>query len=902
MINLSITKRIAEELGLKDWQVYNTITLILNEECTIPFIARYRKEKTGSLNEVIIRDIRDRYLYSLELDSLKKKYIKTIEELSLKNPDLQKRFPDIAKKITEATSKQEVEDLYLPFRPKRRTRAQIAKEKGLAILATKILENKSSIISLEEVAKAFITPSDSKKEEHLKVLSVDDAIKGASDIICEDIGENAEYRAIVREFYNTFGYIVASKIENLPDGINNDPNDEKYKAWQQKLNKYQNYFNYREHVKKAVPHRIMAIRRGETEGVLKTKIEVDNEEIIKKLKSIIVNPEHNITTVVKNFLYECVENAYKRFIAPAIETEIRVNLKNYAESEAIKVFAKNLESLLMLPPIPNNVVLGVDPGYRTGSKLAVVSQTGGYITHAIIYPNFKDASDPKTQEAKKILLDLIETHKVTYIAIGNGTGCKEISTIIRDILQDNKLQHVKKVYVNEAGASIYSTDQVAREEFKDLDPTIRSAISIARRLQDPLAELVKIDPRSIGVGQYQHDVNVNKLKRHLEEVVESCVNRVGVNLNTASSQLLSYVSGIGPALAKNIVSYRDTNGPFKNRIELLQVSGFGPKVFQQSAGFLRITDGDNILDSTGIHPEHYEVVEKIAKDLGKTIKEIVGIKELIEALPLERYISANIGKASLEDIAKELIKPGRDPREEGSRLVFSEEFTSIEQLKPGMELQGTVTNVTDFGAFVDIGVHQDGLVHLSELADEYIKDPLLVVSVGNILNVKIIDIDLQRKRIYLTCRKDDKAKERLNAILNKEKNWHQENSNKNKIFKKRPELLNKIFTKPKGLKFNNKNTNKDITKNIIKDDNYKSQSHTATANSKELRQTKSHKDIRDSHVNKHKDKHHKKPLNSRSKFNKSDYKKSHHSKDSKEYQSKYTIDDLLKKFNQNKLK
>ena len=456
--------------------------------------------------------------------------------------------------------------------------------------------------------------------------------------------------------------------------------------------------------------------------------------------------------VVKQWLVQTTDDAYNRLMGPSIETELRMMIKSQAEDEAINVFSKNLENLLLLPPIPGKVVMGIDPGIRTGSKLAVVDETGKLLGNATIYPDFRRDDTPKNKEAKMVLAGLLDKFKVTCIAIGNGTGSREIDRFVIEVLKEFNAQSIKRIVVNEAGASVYSTEDIAREEFPDLDPTIRSAVSIARRLQDPLAELVKITPRSIGVGQYQHDVNPSKLGKSLEEVVESCVNKVGVNVNTASYKLLGYVSGVGPALAKNIVSYRDSNGKFGSRQDLQNVSGFGPKAFLQAAGFIRIPGANHPLDDSGVHPERYEIVENIARDLKKDVREIIGKREIVDSIPWERYVTDTVGLPTLRDIASELIKPGRDPREDGARLMYSDEISEIEHLKPGMVLKGTVTNVTNFGAFVDIGVHQDGLVHISELSDQFIKDPSEVVAVGVVVTVKVLDVDVARRRISLTCK------------------------------------------------------------------------------------------------------------------------------------------------------
>ncbi len=500
----------------------------------------------------------------------------------------------------------------------------------------------------------------------------------------------------------------------------------------------------------------MAVRRGEAEKVLRVSIEVDEESILKDLTAEFLG-ERVSTDVVKMFLSDAVASAYKRLLSTSMETELRLLLKSRAEEEAINVFSNNLEKLLLLPPIPDNVVLGVDPGIRTGSKLAVVDETGKPLETATIYPDYKKPDSPKSKQSAQIIKNLITQYKVTCIAVGNGTGGREIDRFIMDIIKEAGLKSINRVTVNEAGASVYSTDDIAREEFPDLDATLRSAISIARRLQDPLAELVKVSPRSIGVGQYQHDVNATKLGKSLGEVVESCVNKVGVNLNTASYKLLGYVSGVGPSLAKNIVIHRDKNGKFTSREELQKVSGMGPKAFQQAGGFLRVPESKNPLDNSGVHPERYEIVNEVATSLGQSVTDLIGKQTVVEAIAWEKYVTEEVGMPTLRDISDELIKPGRDPRDSGSRLMFSDDISEIDDLNLGMKLKGTVTNVTNFGCFVDIGVHQDGLVHISQLSNEFVKDPASVVSVGDILDVTVLDVDAAKKRISLTCKTGEAA-------------------------------------------------------------------------------------------------------------------------------------------------
>jgi uncharacterized protein len=735
---------IAAELKVQGYQVNNAVKLMFTEGCTIPFVARYRKEVTGSLDEVALRDIRDRYNYLTELQDSKVRYFKVIEEQAQKNEQIKAKLPELRKKFEACATKQELEDLYLPFKPKRRTRAQIAKEKGLEPLLEILLQKRAAITEPAQlVAEAlqFVSPKDSVRDDALKVPDAAAALAGASDILAERWNETAEIRATVRDISLKTGALVSKKIDDVPAG----PGSE--------AAKYQNYFEYREPVQTAVSHRVMAVRRGEAEKILRVSIEVDEGAVRAAIEKMVISSEPT-SQPVRAWLMTVVEDTYKRLLSPSIETELRLMLKSRAEEDAIKVFSKNLENLLLLPPIPNKTVMGVDPGLRTGSKLAVVSGTGKYLESATIYPDPGREDSPKSVEAKKVLLALIKKHNVECLAIGNGTGSREIDKLIIAVLKDNNLKDVKRVVVNEAGASVYSADDIAREEFPDLDTTIRSAISIGRRLQDPLAELVKIDPRSIGVGQYQHDVNVTKLKSSLEEVVESCVNKVGVNLNTASFKLLSYVSGIGPNLAKTIVSHRDKTGVFTSRSDLMTVGGFGPKAFEQAAGFLRVPGSSNPLDNSAVHPERYAVVENVAKSLNKSLAELIGQKAIVDSIPWDKFVTELVGMPTLRDIAAELIKPGRDPREDGSRLMYSDDVTTMDDLRPGMKLKGTVSNVTNFGAFVDIGVHQDGLVHISELSDQFVTDAAQVVAVGDVIEVRVLEVDKARKRISLSCKSE----------------------------------------------------------------------------------------------------------------------------------------------------
>jgi uncharacterized protein len=719
--------------------------------------------------------VRDRFAYLQELESTKAKYLKVVEEHCMSKPELAGKFAELKKKFEACTTKNELEDLYLPFKPKRRTRAQVAKEKGLEPLLEAILAGRGQLNDLAALATKYVTPADANVAPELKVASAEDALIGAADIYAERIAETAELRALVRRISTETGQLVSKMVEGALDPKPGETNNEQAKERIAKAKKYENYFDYREPFMTAPSHRVMAVRRGEAEKILRVTLEVDAARIAGELKQQVLGPVP-CTDSIKAWTETVVEDAYKRLIAPSIETELRLEVKRRAEEEAINVFTKNLESLLLLPPIPGKTVMAVDPGLRTGSKLAVVSDTGKLLAHTTIYPDPRNSDSPKSRESKEIVAKLIKEHNVQCIAIGNGTGSREIDKLIVETVKGFALKDVKRLVVNEAGASVYSTDPIAREEFPDLDPTIRSAISIARRLQDPLAELVKIDPRSIGVGQYQHDVNVTRLNRSLTEVVESCVNKVGVNLNTASFKLLSYVSGIGPALAKGIVEHRNQKGRFNNRQDITSVPGVGAKVFQQAAGFLRVPESTNPLDNSAVHPESYDIVEKMAKDQSLKVGDLMLNKERVDTIPVEKYVTATVGIPTLKDILNELLKPGRDPREDGSRLMFSDEVSDISDLKIGMKLKGTVSNVTKFGAFVDIGVHQDGLVHISELSDEFVNDPSQVVAVGNVLDVRVIDVDVERRRISLSCKSEAAATAQRNAAAQRAEQAQQQRS------------------------------------------------------------------------------------------------------------------------------
>lgn len=713
--NMDIIKALQEELKIGRHQAEAAVKLI-DEGNTIPFIARYRKEATGSLNDEVLRALDERLRYLRNLEEKKEQVLASIREQEKLTPELEKQILDAATLVA-------VEDLYRPYRPKRRTRAIVAKEKGLEPLANLILLQQIKE-PLEHVAKNYIS-------EEKGVSTVPEAIQGAKDILAEMISDRAEYRTYIRKATMDQGTIVSAAKDNTLQSV------------------YEMYYDHEEPLRKTAGHRILALNRGEKEKILTVKITAPREQILRYLEKQTIIKENPYTSPA---LKETVEDSYDRLIAPAIERDIRGSLTEKAEAGAIKVFAKNLEQLLMQPPIEGRVVLGWDPAFRTGCKLAVVDETGKVLDTVVIYPT---APQNKVEESKKILKNLIKKYHVTLISVGNGTASRESEQIIVELLKEIP-EPVQYVIVNEAGASVYSASKLATEEFPKFDVGQRSAVSIARRLQDPLSELVKIDPKSIGVGQYQHDMNQKHLSETLNGVVEDCVNKVGVDLNTASASLLEYISGISKALAKNIVAYREENGAFTNRRQLLKVAKLGPKAFEQCAGFMRIKGGDNPLDGTSVHPETYEAAEKLLAKLGYSPEEIQagGLKGISRKLTDPRKMSQElgIGEITLTDIVKELEKPARDPREEMPKPILRTDVLDIKDLTPGMVLKGTVRNVIDFGAFVDIGVHQDGLVHISQMTDRYIKHPLEVVSVGDIVEVKVLSVDPAKKRIALTMK------------------------------------------------------------------------------------------------------------------------------------------------------
>ena len=714
---MDINQKITEELGVKLWQVEAAVKLI-DEGNTIPFIARYRKEATGTLDDEQLRKLYERLVYLRNLEEKKEQVLASIEEQG-------KLTEELKKQILEAQTQVVVEDLYRPYRPKRRTRATIAKEKGLEPLATLIMLQKTKE-SLEEVAKQYIN-------EEKGVANVQEALEGARDIIAENISDEADYRSWIRKQTMQKGHIISSAKDEKAESV------------------YENYYEFDEPVNRLAGYRTLALNRGEKEKFLTVKIEAPQEDILRYLEKKIIHGENLSTTQI---LKEAIEDSYKRLIAPAIEREIRGELTEKAEDGAIEVFGKNLEQLLMQPPIVGHTVLGWDPAFRTGCKLAVVDPTGKVVDTTVIYPT-APTTPQKIQAAKDTLKKLIAKYNISLISVGNGTASRESEMIIVDLLKEIP-QKVQYIIVNEAGASVYSASKLATEEFPNFDVGQRSAASIARRLQDPLAELVKIDPKSIGVGQYQHDMNQKKLNDTLSGVVESCVNRVGVDLNTASAPLLSYISGITSAIAKNIVAYREEQGRFETRKQLLKVAKLGPKAFEQCAGFLRIQNGKNPLDATSVHPESYEAAEKLLKKQGFTTEDICAGKLAGLSLTIKDYKKLaeelEIGEITLRDIVKELERPGRDPRDEMPKPILRTDVLEMKDLKEGMILKGTVRNVIDFGAFVDIGVHQDGLVHISQMTDRYIKHPLEAVSVGDIVEVKVLGVDMAKKRISLTMK------------------------------------------------------------------------------------------------------------------------------------------------------
>ncbi|MCM1256480.1 MAG: RNA-binding transcriptional accessory protein [Roseburia sp.] len=712
---MEITEILAEELGIKKNQAEAAVKLI-DEGNTIPFIARYRKEATGALNDEVLRTLYDRLNYLRNLEEKKQQVLASIEEQG-------KLTEELKAQILAAETMVVVDDLYRPYRPKRRTRATIAKEKGLEPLA--------NVISLQMIDHDILEEAEKYVNAEKEVNTPQEALEGAGDIIAEFISDEADYRIQIRELTMKKGRIVSAAKDKEAESV------------------YEMYYEFDEALNRLAGHRILALNRGEAEKILTVKLEAPEEDVLRYLEKKIITRDNEFTTPI---LKEVIADSYKRLIAPAIEREIRNELTEKAEDGAIKVFGKNLEQLLMQPPITNQTVLGWDPAFRTGCKLAVVDSTGKVLDTVVIFPT---APQNKVEESKKVLKNLIQKYHITLISVGNGTASRESEMVIVELIKEIK-EPVQYVIVNEAGASVYSASKLATEEFPNFDVGQRSAASIARRLQDPLAELVKIDPKSIGVGQYQHDMNQKKLGEALGGVVEDCVNKVGVDLNTASASLLEYISGISKVIAKNIVSYREENGKFTSRIQLLKVAKLGPKAYEQCAGFMRILDGKNPLDATSVHPETYDATKLLLEKLGYTMEDIregnlKGIsKKVSDYKKLAEELG--IGALTLEDIVKELEKPARDPREDMPKPILRSDVMEMKDLTPGMVLKGTVRNVIDFGAFVDIGVHQDGLVHISQMCEKYIKHPLEVVSVGDIVEVKVMSVDLKKQRIQLTMK------------------------------------------------------------------------------------------------------------------------------------------------------
>ncbi|MEH1789753.1 MAG: Tex family protein [Nostoc sp.] len=714
---LNIPQLLATEINLKSHQVQNALEL-LAEGATIPFIARYRKERTDEMNEVQLRELSDRYTYLTELEERKSVILSAIAQQG-------KLTDELKVKISSCLQKTELEDLYLPYRPKRRTRATIAREKGLEPLAEFIKSlniKNAATASLEEAAAKYIS-------ETKGVKTVEEALKGAADILAEEVAEKAELRAYIRDYLLEEGVFVSRIKDDYPEGTT----------------KFEMYRNYQIKVKNIAPHNMLALCRGETEKILSFEIAFDEDTLLYYLESQEIKTK---VRTIRDFYQAMLKDAFNRLMKISLMGEVISEKKVYADIESIKTFETNLRELLLSAPAGMKPTLAIDPGFRTGCKVAVLDQTGKFLEYQAVFPH--QAAEQRLKAAQTVK-NLIQKYKIELIAIGNGTASRETEEFVTQVLETIERKPVK-VMVNESGASIYSASTVALEEFPDLDITVRGAISIGRRLQDPLAELVKIDPKSIGVGQYQHDVDQKLLKKKLDDTVESCVNYVGVDLNTASKELLTSVSGITATVANNIVAYRNQYGAFKNRRQLLKVPKLGPKAFEQAAGFLRIRGGDNPLDNTAVHPESYSVVEAIASDLNVPLNQVTQIAEKLKKTNLKKYVTDTVGEPTLRDILSELEKPGRDPRAEFKYATFREGIKEIRDLKVGMELEGIVTNVANFGAFVDIGVHQDGLVHISQLADRFVDDPNKIVKVGQVVKVQVLEINEKLKRISLSMK------------------------------------------------------------------------------------------------------------------------------------------------------
>ena len=715
--NLKLLHRLQTEFDHQPHQIRNTLNLLLADN-TIPFVARYRKEQTGNLDEVQIANLLDRYEYLKELEDRRETILNRIREQ-------EKLTEELEKKINEVKTKQELEDLYIPYKPKRRTRAMIAREKGLEPLAQLVLVeqgDRNQINAwLDEFQAGLSLP-----------LPTDEIWRGVRDICAEKVAEDAQTRARIRQLTFQQGKFVSEVKPEFKDTTS----------------KFEMYYEFSENISKIQPHRYLAIRRGEKEEILQARIQIHEgltESILREIWVAKANVDF------QQELHVALSDSYDRLLAPSIETEIRQELKHQADKSSIGLFSKNLRQLLMQPPGGSRVVIGLDPGFRTGTKWVVIDHTGRLHENGVIYP-----VEPQRQveASRRTLLGLIERYQAEIVAVGNGTGSREVSQFLRGFIKDLQLK-IRHLVVNESGASVYSASEIARQEFPNLDLTVRGAVSIARRYQDPLAELVKIDPKSIGVGQYQHDVNQKELKQSLDRTVESCVNQVGVELNQASAALLSYVSGVTKSLAARIVSHRDENGPFRSRQELMQVTGFGKKAFEQAAGFLRIRNAEHPLDQSAVHPERYSIVEQMAASQDLLVEDLIGNQDALQKIQFKEFVSEEIGSYTLSDIFDELKKPGRDPRDEHQEVRFNEAVQDMKDLQVGMHLQGVVTNITHFGAFVDIGVHQDGLVHISQMSAQFIHDPLEACAVGQHVEVWVLEVDTQRKRIALSMRNPD---------------------------------------------------------------------------------------------------------------------------------------------------
>ena len=711
---MNFAQIISEELKLEEWRVTKALEL-MDQGGTVPFIARYRKDQTGTLNEIELRDIQHRREYLQEVEERKETVLKSVEEQG-------KLTPELKAQIEACKDKTLLEDLYAPYKPKKRTRATIAKELGLEPLARIIIAQEASTNSAEDIARIYLS-------EEKGLADPKAAIAGACDILAEELADNAAYRQHIRATVEKEG-VMTSKVR---------------KEFEKQETKFKNYYDFSEPVSKIPSHRMLALRRGEKEKVLRLGMEMPDDEIVSYLTREVVKGD----SIWKSALEEMCKDAWERLLKTSMESEVRLSLKDVAEEEAFKVFSKNLQDVLLAPPAGHKAVLALDPGFRTGCKVAVLDENGKFIDHGVIFPH---EPQKKTAEAAALICDLVEKYHIDLIAIGNGTASRETDAFVASIAHKFKTYRPARVIVSEAGASVYSASMIAIEEFPKEDVTTRGAISIGRRLQDPLAELVKVEPQSIGVGQYQHDVNQRELKKRLDEVVESCVNKVGVDVNSASAPLLSYVAGISKTLSESVVKHRDANGAFKSRQDILGVKGFGPKAFEQAAGFLRIPDAENPLDNSAVHPENYDLVGKMAGKAGVPIKDLVGNASAIKSLSPDEFLSDTVGKHTLEDIFAELEKPSRDPRKEFRYAKFDDKIQSINDLVTGSWMEGVVTNVANFGAFIDIGVHQDGLVHISEISDNYVKDAKDVLTVGDVVKVRVLAVDAGQKRISLSMK------------------------------------------------------------------------------------------------------------------------------------------------------